>query len=72
MLGGADRLQGLEAAVVLQCFAADVAKALEITEQWRVFVDEVFVELAQQRLLGVGRRRPVDQRQLLKALKFVF
>ena len=72
MLGHTRLLQGFEAAVVFQGFAAPLAKTLEVVME-RVFVlHKVVIELAQQCLLGLGHGRPVDQGQLFKPVEFVF
>ena len=64
-------LQRFETAMVLQGFAPQLAKALEVSME-RVFVqDKIVVELAQQCLFGLGYGRPVDQGQLFKTLQFI-
>ena len=64
-------LYGFEAAVVFQGFAAGLAEALKVGMLGMRAVAEVFIQCAQQALLGLGGGRPVDQRELFQGMQLL-
>src|SRR5471032_1330359 len=67
--GGTFTAQSLETAVVLQCITPTVTEAVEVFMQGMSAAAKAFIEGSQQLPFRLGRRWPVNQRQVLQALK---